>query len=198
MIDKSYGESGYSLVDRITIKARLKHAHCTIVEYIRRTKNQEFHLIELGCGFRGENLLSLSKEYPKASFTGVDVKVTDEYPKHIQLIEMDLNRESIGKKFDIILSLAVIEHLENPLNHFQHIQELAHKDTLVGLTTPTPQSNLPWTILRDLNLIDSGQIHVSYLTEEGIKHLSEKCGLVVCEYRKFELGLNQSIMLQLK
>jgi 2-polyprenyl-3-methyl-5-hydroxy-6-metoxy-1,4-benzoquinol methylase len=196
--DESYGESGFSFIDRLTVNERLKFAHHTISEYLRCSQNKEFSLLELGCGYNGQNLHQLAKSYSGANFTGIDIAVSSKAPDRVQLIEMDLNEELPDEKFDIILSLAVIEHLENPISHFQHIRDLAHADTLMGLTTPSPITHLPWAILRTLKLIGSGQMHYVYFTGDGLKRLSDKCGLEVCEYRQFEMGLNQYIMMQLR
>jgi hypothetical protein len=52
--------------------------------------------------------------------------------------------------------------------------------------------------LGKLHLIDTsaGNIHMLYLTRQGVKVLAEQTGLKVISQKLFEFGLNQIILLE--
>jgi trans-aconitate methyltransferase len=192
----AYGRAGFTLVDRMTMHQRLRFAKYTIQAYVEKSGNAAPEVVEVGCGYHGQNLLALAEIFPTATFTGLDLEVDSEVAHaRVKLATIDLNKRKPKQRGHVILSLAVIEHLHQPLAHLQLLKSLCHPDGLICLTTPTPQLHLLWVALRALRLIHGEQSHVSYLTGEGLAQLAREAGLALREYRQFELGLNQFALL---
>ena len=100
-----------------------------------------------------------------------------------------------GKKFDLIVLLAVIEHI-----HIQEVYSLFEKfkDHLklggkIVLTTPTPQSKGLLEFLASIYVLDKQNIeeHKHYWNKKDIYDLANSNGYEVAEYYKFQLGYNQ-------
>jgi len=55
-----------------------------------------------------------------------------------------------------------------------------------------------WSLLGKLRLIDTsaGNIHMLYLTQQGVKVLAEQTGLKVISKKLFKFGLNQIILME--
>lgn len=87
-----------------------------------------------------------------------------------------------NKEFDLAISTAVIEHLENPwlfLEEFKRIAKIC-----IG-TTPHKRAKPILETLAKLNLINKEHIqdHKRYFTPEELKELGFEC-------KTFELGMN--------
>ena len=192
----SYGQSKLSLIDQIAASMRIKKV-LGVIDAMPGIKAHQFDVLELGCGYFGKNLQVLANRYGNASFEGIDLIVTKE-PKipNLTLIPGDISTWQPEKQFDIVLSIAVIEHLLNPLQHLQLIYDLIKPGGFSILTTPTPASHFLWHKLELLHLIDSsvGNSHVLYLTKSGFFLLAKKAGLRILEQRSFELGFNQIVV----
>ncbi|MCJ7696353.1 MAG: class I SAM-dependent methyltransferase [Anaerolineaceae bacterium] len=192
----SYGQSYLSLIDHITLHLRLKKV-VKILKGIPNIETEELNVIELGCGYKGDNIQKLAKRYPKALFDGIDLQVNPETHRFgLNLISGDITNWQGSKQYDIVLSLAVIEHLINPLQHLQLIHQLLKPEGIAVLTSPTPESHFLWNVLKSLCLIDNslGNEHIIYLTKRGIVQLSQKAGLRIAKLRNFEVGLNQIVV----
>ncbi len=197
MMDKkksiSYGQSQLSLIDRITLHLRLSKI-VKILTGISNIDTKDLKVLELGCGYNGENIQELAKRYPKALFEGIDLQVNPNiHYSGVTLISGDIATWKTEKQYDIVLSLAVIEHLSDPLQHLKLIHSLLKPEGVAILTSPTPPSHFLWNILKSLRLIDNslGGEHVVYLTKSGIVRLSNNAGLHLVKLESFEIGLNQ-------
>lgn len=110
---------------------------------IARDLIQDYKLksvLDVGCGV-GEKLEKFIFPICK-DITGVDTKHAIDYCKskysfsrwHIEDIENP--SLDIEKKYDLIISSDVIEHLVNPDKLLSYIKKYAHKDTLIVISTP--------------------------------------------------------------
>lgn len=195
--NSSYGKKGFTLIDRLTIRERLKFAIHAIENFQSINVDKVPTILELGCGYSGENLRVLAKKFPGATFIGLDLSVTKyKLPPNITLLALDVDHEIFQHEVDVVLSLAVVEHLINPLNHFSFLASVCDPNGVIGITTPTPQLHLLWSILKKVGLIQGEQDHLLYLTREGIHSLARKAGLRTVAYKSFEMGLNQFCLLQ--
>jgi 2-polyprenyl-3-methyl-5-hydroxy-6-metoxy-1,4-benzoquinol methylase len=193
MEQQSYGKTSLNYIDKLTIRARLKHAHRTIQLALRNRGNYKLKVIEVGCGFDGKNLISLADEFPNVLFEGFDLEVNENFNHpRISLTRADLNTAMLAdQRADIILSLAVIEHLHNPLQHLSLLRSLCKDQAVIVFTTPAPQLHPLWSFLRNNRLIHEDQHHISYLTKEGIFEFARMANLQILEFRPFQMGLNQ-------
>lgn len=194
----SYGENRrFTGLEAYAIRRRLKTAR-RVLDVLRadnpRGKNE---VLELGCGFWGNNLSVLSEDYRNINFTGVDVSVAKDVSK-IQLIQADISTWNPSRKYDAVLSLAVVEHVLDPQRHFNLMADCLRKGGLVGLTTPGAQAHFVLETLAKFGIFDRSEIndHKLYLTETGIKYLATDSGFTVEEFRIFSLGMNQWVLLR--
>ncbi len=195
----SYGEKRtFRGLENFAIRRRLNKAQRLLKVMLNENPEKELQVLELGCGFWGRNLQMLSEDFPTAHFSGVDLTVTKEKIGPANLIQADLTRWKPGQSYDGVLSLAVLEHLLDPLQHFKLIANCLKKGGLVGLTTPTPPAHFVLEKLAALRIFDGAEIkdHQIYFTENGLANLAGEAGLIVEEYSQVSLGLNQWMLLR--
>lgn len=104
-----------------------------------------------------------------------------------------------GKKFDTIVSLAVVEHipLEQVFEIIKMLKEHLNKKGRIIITTPTKINKSVLEFLAKINLLDGENIkqHKHYWDKEELIDLAKKADLNINHYKKFQLGLNQIIVL---
>jgi trans-aconitate methyltransferase len=194
----SYGEKRkFGGLEAIAIRRRLKQA----LDLLRDISIQAptAYVLELGCGFWGSNLIAMEAVFPAMSFTGVDLSVSKDV-SHIELIEANVSSWTPNRQFDVVLSLAVVEHLPDPQHHFGLLADCVKDAGRIGLTTPTPQSHFVLKVLSRLGIFDRSEIddHKSYLTESGIRTLADISRLTFEELYTFSFGLNQWALMRKK
>lgn len=133
--------------------------------------------------------------------TGIAVDVTLDRSQAIScinLLEADLSRELPieGASVDVVLSVAVIEHLDDPLFHLREARRILRPGGSVLLTSPAPSSQrlLEFLAYR-LHVIDEREIrdHRRYYGEAEIRRLLSDAGFdsTSVGYRRFLFRLNQ-------
>lgn len=186
-----YGQQALSWVDRLTIRRRIALARA-LIDQSRRAGQPVSTVIELGCGYHGTNLRLLSELYPEVTFCGVDLMVSDQPIPRTQLEAADISQWQPAERYDVVLSLAVVEHLIEPLAHFDLIRRCLQPGGIALLTSPTPANHTVWSGLARLGLIHVAvDDHKLYLTRAGIADLAAEAGLSLVQYRSFQAGLNQ-------
>lgn len=195
----SYGEERtFRGLEDVAIRRRLVKAHRLLENLLHENPEKELQVLELGCGFWGRNLQMLSEDFAGVQFTGVDLTVAKEKTGAVNLIQADLTKWKPDRTYDGVLSLAVLEHLLDPQQHFELIAACLKKGGLAGLTTPTPPGHFVLERLAGLGIFDRAEIkdHKMYFTENGLENLAKGAGLVVEEYREMSLGMNQWMLLR--
>lgn len=80
----------------------------------------------------------------------------------------------IGKKYDLITSTEVVEHLSDPLVAFRLFAELLKPNGVLAIMTLFHQNNeqtfLKWHYVRDLS-------HIAFYTAKTMEKIAEKVGL---------------------
>ena len=195
----SYGEHrSFRGVENYAIERRMGKARLFLKKLRAEYPERQLQILELGCGFWGRNLQLLKKSFPSVQFTGVDLKVTPERMPLIELIQADITQWKPTEQYDGILSLAVVEHLLDPRQHFNLIADSLRSKGLACLTTPTPPAHFVLRVLAGLRVFDPAEIsdHEIYFTETGLRNLAKGSNLVVEEYNQMTFGLNQSMLLR--
>jgi 2-polyprenyl-3-methyl-5-hydroxy-6-metoxy-1,4-benzoquinol methylase len=156
-------------------------------------------VLDLGCGYKGALLKNISSKINEG--VGVDVSVTKKkIAKNIRLISEKNGEVNIPKDhFDLATCLAVIEHLENPLNLLKIAYKSLKKNGRILITTPTPAAKPVLEFLSfKLGLVSRQEIkdHKKYYTEEELRDLLEKVGVKTTKVhvRFFLLGLNTFVV----
>ncbi len=195
---KAYGEGrNFRGLEAFAIRGRLRLARELLGELVEKIETSNAEVLELGCGYWGRNLKALKEEFPTLQFTGVDLSVSSS-EQEIELVQADLSTWQPSKKYDVVLSLAVLEHLTEPHKHFELIANSLKLGGLAGLTSPAPQAHLILTTLGRLGIFDREEIrdHKVYYTETGLRLLATVAGLHVESYNTLSLGLNQWILMR--
>lgn len=195
---KSYGEQRtFRGLEDFAIRQRVSRTSVFLEQLRREHLGETLKVIELGCGFRGSNLMKLNARFSEVRFTGVDVSV-DKENATVQLIQADLAAWKPTERYDGVLSLAVAEHLLDPAHHFALIAECLERGGLAGMTTPTPQAHVLLKALGRLRIFDREEIedHKLYLTLTGLGAMAAQAGLKVEQYEQFSFGMNQWMLLR--
>ncbi|WKZ25991.1 MAG: class I SAM-dependent methyltransferase [bacterium] len=183
---RSWGEENKSTLD-------------TIIEYLRFNKINKYIpqncvLLDLGCGYNGTLLKKYRNSIKKG--VGIDLSVNDK-DTDIKLIEgrIDKKIKLRSNEFDIITSLAVIEHVESPKTMLKEAYRLLKKDGILLITTPSKYNKpiLEFLAFR-INVISKDEIkdHKRYYDKFSLEKELALAGFsknkIKVEY--FQLGLN--------
>jgi len=137
----------YMEKDSIFYRFKRKITLGPILRRIRKMvpKNKIFSLLDIGSG-SGYLIFFLESEFPKASFTGLEydprlVELSKRKVKNANIIQGNAeNFDFKDKKFDIIVSLQVIEHLYRPELMLKCVKKHLEKNGFFILSTPNLES----------------------------------------------------------
>jgi SAM-dependent methyltransferase len=92
-------------------------------------------VLDVGCG-SGENLAALAGAMPAVTFAGADVSrealaLAAKRTEGIRLYELDVQREKLDCRFDLVLSIQVIEHLADDVEALRNMTRMAAQWVLV-------------------------------------------------------------------
>ncbi len=196
----SYGQNRrFSALERAAIQRRLRQVIKSLVRLTKDRPNTPIDVLELGCGYFASNLRQIKRLVPNARCMGVDLVVNQEVAgrQDLELLEVELEAWRPPRTFDLVLSLAVAEHLVDIQGHFDLIAKSLRPNGIAVNTTPTPQAHVVLYALGKLGIVDVEEIadHKLYLTRTGISDLAQKASLRVLEYGLFQFGLNQHYVL---
>lgn len=155
-------------------------------------------VLDYGCGYG-----KLAVALPGKTYTGVDIDNSIiEYSR-----ELHADRENVqffalddfkfqGRRYDSIIMAAVIEHLDEPAHTLQELKENLAEGGRVIITTPTPLANGILKLGSKLGLFSKEGVeqHQSLLKKQDFVDISQKTGLTLKYYGRFEIGLNQIVV----
>jgi len=150
-----------------------------LVQKLEKQKGHKLKILDLGgAGFvPGESFADKLREAGHSVVTG-DIAGNPD-------IKLDMNKSLPfqDKSFDLVVSLAVVEHLDN---WKLALKEMKRVGKAVIFTTPSPVAKKVLELLAKIKVIDSDQIadHRHYLTSDEI----EEAGY---QTYYFQFGLNQ-------
>lgn len=136
--------SGEKLNDYIYGNPRVSAAWKTIVKYAPANVS---NVLEIGCGI-GQTINRLSKKWPNASFTGLDISgesiriaQTLFGAKNINFVEGILSSEIFKEKFDLILMVDVYEHIEKQdrVDFHNNLNRILSDSGRIIFNIPTPR-----------------------------------------------------------
>lgn len=126
----SYGQTGESWLDRLLCRWRYR-------QIVRRVP-RDVAVLDLGCGYRGNLLKTLSRRIREG--LGLDQSVS-EIPAapNVKLMRcrIDSPWELKDESFDVITSLALVEHLERPDVFFSECYRVLRPGGCLLMTTPS-------------------------------------------------------------
>jgi SAM-dependent methyltransferase len=158
-------------------------------------------VLDLGCG--DSRILTLAGQRIE-KYCGVESdpqllkSLRQRFPQHTYLA-LDLERDTFTFEttFDTVLMIALIEHIHNA-DHLieQALSRLKPAGRLI-ITTPTPLGDKVHTIGACLGLFAKSAIehHVKIYSRSDFETLARRFDLGTEEYRSFEFGCNQLLVL---
>ena len=153
-------------------------------------------ILDIGCG----RAAALSMIRPDQEYVGVELHPEYHRSKanllgRVSFVTLDLDREPLplGRRFDTILMLAVVEHLANPDRVLSQLRLLTTGEARVLITTPTPLGHLLHRLGARLGLFWRSAVeeHRWAFSRSALAERLERSGLKVLLHRYFQLGGNQ-------
>jgi len=150
-------------------------------------------VLDLGCGFEGKLLKEIESKI--AYGIGVDLSVNQDIANSkIKLIEHNLNEDLPfeGEGFDIVISLANLEHLNNPTQVLKEAQRVLKPGGTLLLTAPSVYGRPVLEFLTFLRLISQWEIqdHKNYFNKKLLLEYCKQAGFSKCDHKYFQLGMN--------
>ena len=110
--------------------------------------------------------------------------------------QLNIEAESfpdLGRKFDTITIIAVIEHLSNPKEILVNLSQYLKDDGRLIITTPHPMAEIIHCYGAKFGFFSQEAVddHEKLYDYDSINQLLLSSGYAIDEYRKFEFGLNQ-------
>ncbi|HEX6277289.1 MAG TPA: methyltransferase domain-containing protein [Polyangiaceae bacterium] len=142
-------------------------------------------LVDVGCGVG-----TLASALPRGDFryVGVDVVAHPAFPRELELVLANLDREPIplpDASADIVVSAETIEHVENPRALMRELVRLLRPGGWLFVTTPNQLSmaSLLCLVARgEFQYFQRGPgmypAHITALLEVDLRRVAEECSLV--------------------
>lgn len=155
-------------------------------------------ILDYGCGVG-----LLCELLPQASYVGVDLDrgvlahAKRSYPEAKFYTPAEFARQT-KLKFDTVVGLAIIEHVDQPLEFLRSLVARLKEGGRIVLTTPHPALEWVLHVGGRFGLFSkaSHEEHNVLLDRKLVNKLAEQAGLQVLVYRRFLLGANQLIVYQ--
>lgn len=184
-----FAQERLSVFDKIIYLWRRKMVS-TYISYQKK-------VCDLGCGENGYLLRTLVDII--SSGIGFDIKIDPQYKNEkIILKETDLNKPIplVDDSVDIVLSLAVIEHLYNTEQHIKESFRILCSNGRLILTTPSPFARPILNTLSFLKLINENSIkdHKHYFNKSELISLCNQTGFKKVSFKYFQIICNQLIV----
>ncbi len=186
----SHFENEEPLFEKILRYLRFKK----VIKYIPRNSK----VLDLGCGYQGKLLQLISSKISKGY--GIDISVCkDPIKENIKLIEHNLKDPLPFKnnEFDVVTSLANLEHLYNPEFVLREAHRVLKPGGLLLVTVPSTYSKpiLEFLSFR-LGLISEQEIkdHKQYLNKKILTTYCKKIGFKSYVHRYFQFFMNNLLI----
>jgi SAM-dependent methyltransferase len=143
-------------------------------------------LLDVGCG-RGDFLRYVHRKRPDVKLTGIDYSSNQD--ENIRFLQGDALNLDIEERFDVVVSLAVIEHVFDCAAFARRMQELTRPGGTTAIMTINEASVLyGWAragralgIPLAFNRLYSKH-HIHHFTRASLSRLLESCGLKVSRH----------------
>jgi 2-polyprenyl-3-methyl-5-hydroxy-6-metoxy-1,4-benzoquinol methylase len=154
-------------------------------------------VLDMGCGVG-----KLSEYVSKHAYIGVDIDeeslaiARQTYAGYLFLNITDFNLQTT--LFDTIVSMAVIEHVKDPMRFLTSLKKNLKSDGRIILTTPHAAFGWTHTLGSKFGLFSSAasEEHEILFTKKTINETAHAAGLAVVRYERFVFGVNQLIILK--
>jgi len=158
-------------------------------------------VLDIGCG-TGQ----LAGLVESSRYTGVDqdeasvAAARREQPAHRFLTTVEFMSASPQEPFDLIVGLAVIEHIENPTAWLTSLRTYLAPTGQVLLTTPHPFGRRIHDLGGRIGVFsrEAAEEHHEFLDRKRMAVVAERAGFRLARFRPFLLGANQLFVLEFR
>lgn len=155
-------------------------------------------LLDVGCGIG-----RLADEVPAERYVGFDLDADSvatargAHPAHTFYTLDEFQVAESLEPFDVILALAVIEHVPDPGEWLTWLRGYLAPGGHVVLTTPHPRGRQAHEFGARLGLFSraAAEEHEDFLDAASMRTAGDRAGLTVVEQRSFLFGVNQLFVL---
>ena len=128
-------------------------------------------VLDAGCG-NGAFLRYLHEHHPHMSLTGVDLSCNQPHPG-IKFVQGDITSLELSGQFDVIVSLAVIEHIADVREFVKRLYSLCEPNGLVMVMTMNDRSVL-YSVARLLKRVGFGLPADQLYSSHHLNHFNVK------------------------
>lgn len=195
----AFGKEQYSILDNLIFSLRKR-------QVIKRLPKSPRVIADFGSGYDCRLLVQLLKTFRDANAIGVDTEFHPElaFVQRLRCVTENLNSpltELKDESIDVGLSLAVLEHLDEPDVFLKELHRVMRPGGVVLLTTPGPTSKPLLEFLAfKLKIIDAHEIqdHKQYFSSNNLKELFHDAGFSLenIDARTFLFGMNNIVMVK--
>jgi len=168
---------------------RLKRRTKEVIKAILKYKGRKVKsILDVGCA-DGKMLEFLLKELKVHDYKGVDFDqklinlANEDIKKHLE-VGNALNLRFKDNNFDVLISTAVIEHLENPEKFLKESYRVLKEGGIIILTTPSPLFEKLGTLVGHLK----DETHFETYNLKELKSLLRKNGFRILESKRFMIS----------
>jgi len=183
---ESFSINNGSILDKFIGQLRFKK----IINKIPK----ESKVLDLGCGLNGLFLQKIQDSISEG--VGLDLKINNNFKNDkIKLLSHNLDNPLPFENnyFDVITSLANLEHLNYPENVLKEIYRVLKPNGILLLTTPTIYSKPVLEFMAfKLGIINKEEIadHKKYFTKNELETLCKNIGFSQYKYKYFQFFMN--------
>ena len=141
----------------------------SLVNFLRRNFSKNFTVLDVGCG-NGNFLKYLSKEFDNISLTGID-HLKNKKNKKINFLQGDIEKNKNLKKYDLVLSNMVIEHIEDVGKFVLLQKKLCKKDGYI-INITINESSFLYKVSRFLNFLKISKPMEMLYDKHHLNHFS--------------------------
>ncbi|MBI5048530.1 MAG: class I SAM-dependent methyltransferase [Deltaproteobacteria bacterium] len=173
--NKLWTEDWYDM-ERFNPTAR--HLETIIIGLLRRIYPVQ-NLLDIGCGI-GVNLKRIHKHFPDIQLTGSDLSedilnLARDYVKEadIEYFCLDLGKDKLDRKFDVVLCSQVLEHIEDDETAFKNMALMCRKYVII--TVPGGAYNSTSKLVG----------HYRHYTKDALVKMVKSCGFNILYAREW-------------
>lgn len=163
-----------------------EHPNTALFDRITATIPRGGSLLDVGCG-RGDLLRHVQSKRPDVQLTGIDYSPNRD--EIIRFLQGDAIKLDIRERFDVVASLAVIEHVPDCVAFASRLRELTKPHGVVAVMTLNEASILyglagigrALGIPLAFNRLYSHH-HIHHFTRASLRQLLESCGMSVSQH----------------
>lgn len=168
-----------------------------VLPVIQKTKNCS--ILDIGCGWNARFLKYIEPYINKG--VGIDFKAPNIQTEKIRTIRTTIMNKLPfeDSSFNVITMMAVLEHLENPLEIIQEIDRVAQIGGQLVLTVPSKISKPVLEFLAyKIHIINEQEIkdHKHYYNKKDLYDLFKYTHFKIIKHYYFQLGLNNFCLLK--